>query len=90
MTATAITAELSRLASSGVLPLELEPAVLEEVVQDLLATTPGRLGALRLIVFILGLVGYVAAAMLRVDAGVARDLVRGSFSKLEDSTDDRS
>jgi len=78
------------LASSGVLPLELEPAVLEEVVQDLLATTPGRLRVLWLIGFNLGLVGYVAAARLRVDAGVARDLVRGSLSKLEDSTDDRS
>ena len=72
------------------LPLELELAVLEDAVQDLLATTPGRLRVLRLIGFILGLVGYVAAARLRVDAGVTRDLVRGSLSKLEDRTDDRS
>lgn len=33
---------------------------------------------------------YLANTMLLVDAGVTRDLVRGSLSKLEERTDDRS
>lgn len=57
---------------------------------DLLATTVWQSRVLRVVGRILGLVRYLAVARLLVRVGVARGLLRGSLSKLEERTDDRN